>query len=168
MPTSESELEPGTYAHPGFVPPLTLRVGGGWIAGHQLGDFFDVDRPDAVVVFAQVGFVYDKQGVRRPADSLLSHDAAGLLANNHDMGAGPVEPATVGGVRGFSVELTPKQPDNLFGRTVVYTVATDRAYRVTFVRAGGQLLAVMAVAIHRPPTKAFAEAAPVIRSVRFV
>ena len=167
MPATETKLEPGMYSYPGFGPGLTLRVGKGWMAGHQVGDFFDVDRPDAVVVFAAVGFVYDEQGVRRTVDGMSPHDAAATLAANHDLGAGPVQPATIGGVQGTSVELTPRAADNIFGRTVVYSVATDRAYRVAFVREGGQLLVVMAVAIHRPPTKAFAEAEPVIRSVRF-
>ena len=120
-----------------------------------------------MVVFAEVGFVYDEQGVRRPAASLSPHDAAALLAKNRDMGAGPVEPATVGGVRGYSVELTPRRPDNMLGRTVVYYVASDRSYRVSFVRVDGVLLAITAVSIHRPPDKAFAEIEPVIGSVRF-
>ena len=167
MPTSEVGLEPGTYAYPGFVPALTLRVGRGWTAGHQVGDFFDVDRPDAVVVFAEVGFVYDEQGVRRPADGMSPHAAAALLAANRDLRPGTVEPATVGSARGFSVELAPRRPDNMLGRTVVYLAATDRSYRVTFLRVDGTLLAITAVAIHRPPEQAFSRAEPVIRSVRF-
>jgi hypothetical protein len=98
---------------------------------------------------------------------MTPRQAAQVLAANHELGPGPLRPATVGGVNGVSIELTPRTADDIFGRTVVYTVAKDRSYRLTFLHTPESMLVIMAVAIHRPPDAAFARAGRVVDSVRF-
>jgi hypothetical protein len=167
MPTSETPLEPGTYTFPAFAPPVAFSVGEGWTAGHELADFFDVQHPDAVVVFSAPAYVYDRQGVRRDAAGMAPRVAASTLAANADLGAGPVQAATVGGEAAATVQLIPTAAVGLFGGEFPYTTAVGTAYRVTFVAVNGTLLVVMAVSRERPFGPGFADAQGVTRSVSF-
>jgi len=170
LPGSETPLRPGTYAFTGFEPSLSFRLGTGWESGHELDDFFDVahvQHPAVVVVFADLGFVYDGQGVRRDVAAMTPGEAAAVLAANPVLGAGPVTPTKVGGVEGAAVELTPRGGQHIFGRTVTYTVLRSRSYRLTFLETPGSMLVIMAVAIHRPPDATFALAKQVMDSVEF-
>ena len=48
MPASDTPLEPGRYSFAGFTPNVSYRVEHGWTAGHEIPDFFDVQRPNTV------------------------------------------------------------------------------------------------------------------------
>lgn len=167
MPTSEAELAPGTYTFAPFAPPVSFRVGDGWIAGHELEEFFDVQQPEVVVAFGAPGFVFDRQGVRRDVEGMTPHEAAGMLAANRDLRPGKVEPETVDGLRGATVVLTPRVETNVFGKTGNYTALVGSSLRITFVRVHGEMVVVMAVARAKPFDRWFTEGERVIRTVSF-
>jgi hypothetical protein len=166
MPASDTPMRPGRYTNPTFDPTVAFRVGEGWIAGHELADFFDVQQPNTVVVFSRPSYVYDRQGVRRPVDG-PARAALTTVAANPLLHPGPIRPASVDGIAGASVRLNPTGMAGLFGGEFPYTTAAGTSYRLTFLRVAGNLVAVMAVARQRPFAGSFAEAERVIRSISF-
>jgi hypothetical protein len=167
MPPAETALEPGTYSFTGFTPNVSYRVEHGWTAGHEIPDFFDVDRPNTVVAFSVPTTVYDGTGVAQPILGLSPQQALGMVGANRALHAGSIEPTTIGGNPGAVTTLAPTTATNIFGGQFPYTTAVGSAYRLAFVQVDGKLVVVMAVARHRPFGPAFAQATQLVRSVRF-
>ncbi|HEY7282441.1 MAG TPA: hypothetical protein VID47_12695 [Actinomycetota bacterium] len=167
MPASETPLEPGRYTFTGFTPNVSYRVEHGWTAGHEIPDFFDVDRPNTVVAFSIPTTVYDRTGVAQSTLNLAPRRALAMVAANHGLHAGPVESTTVGAHPGVVAQLEPTVAANIFGGQFPYTTAAGSAVRLAFVDVDGTLVLVMAVARRRPFGPALADAAELIRSVRF-
>jgi hypothetical protein len=167
MPASDTPLGPGRYAFTGFTPNVSYRVEQGWTAGHEIPDFFDVQRPNTVAAFSVPTTVYDRAGVAQSTLDITPRQALAMVVANRALHAGAIERTTIDGSPGVVAHLTPTVAANIFGGQFPYTTAKGSAYRLAFVEVDGTLVVVMAVARHRPFAPAFADAADLIRSVRF-
>jgi hypothetical protein len=146
---------------------VSYRVEHGWTAGHEIPDFFDVDKPNTAVAFSVPTTVYDRTGVAQSTLHITPRQALAMVAANHALHAASIQPTTIGGSPGVVAQLTPTVAANIFGGQFPYTTANGSSYRLAFVDVDGTLVVVMVVARHRPFGPAFTDAADLIRSVRF-
>ena len=162
-------LAPGRYAYDGFTgPPLTIAVGPGWIGGHEIPEFFDVQREAGGVLlgFADPVFVQSSDG-RMDVAELTPQGAITSIASIGLLDAEPVRSTTIGGRKAFEVQAVAETNVQLFGGDEGTFTVDPGEVRLLAVEVRGDLLLIIASVFEDPPPRVERAIDDVIASVRF-
>jgi hypothetical protein len=161
-------LEPGRYTNGGFSgPPLSFAVGGpGWVGGHVLAEFFDVQREAVLLGFADPSFVVGAEG-DVDVEGLSPRDVIETLATNSLLEAGRVRSTDIDGRAAFEVRGRPAVSVELFGGDEGSFRAEPGSVRLSAVEVDGEIVLVV-VSVWRPqPDRVRRAIDALISSVRF-
>jgi hypothetical protein len=162
-------LEPDRYAYSGFSGPrMTFEVGPGWVGGHVLAEFFDVQREAGGVLlgFADPTFVVGAEG-DVDVEDLSPQEAIVAIASNPLLEAGRVGSTTIGGRSAFTVRGRPTTSVELFGGDEGAFSAEPGSIRLSAVDVDGELMLIV-VSVWRPqPARVRRAIDALIASVRF-
>jgi hypothetical protein len=160
-------LEPGRYTYDRFEPSMTFEVGPGWIGGHVLPEFYDVQREEgALVGFARPTFVMAADG-EVDVDGIDAREALEAIVSLDALEAGPVGRTEIGGHDTVQVRTSSETGVELFGGDDgSFTVEAGR-HRIMAIDVDGALVLVIEHiwAEPRAPIEPLTQA--VIDSVRF-
>lgn len=165
----DAPLEPGRYAYEGFSgPPMTFAIGTGWVGGHVLAEFFDVQRGAAGVLlgFADPSFVYGPERAAEVEDVSVA-DAIGVIASNPAFNAGTVRSTTIDDLEAFEVRGSPTTSVELFGGEDGSFTAEPGSVRLLGVDVEGDLMLIVATGWKEQPRAVRRAIDAVIASVRF-
>jgi hypothetical protein len=116
---TEKALRPGEYHSVRFKPPLSFKVGKGWInTAEQLSDYIELTQQGEIgaLTFANVKEVF-KPGTTDVVEA--PEDLVGWLQHHPYLRTSKPQPVTVGGVKGEQFEVLvdhlPKDPNGYCG-----------------------------------------------------
>jgi hypothetical protein len=162
-------LEPGRYAYEGFTgPPITFAVRSGWVGGHMIPEFFDVQREaDGVLLgFADPTFVVGGEGAVDVAD-LTAHDAIASMASNPSFHAGSVRPGTIDGRDAFEVRGSLETSVELFGGDDGSFTAEPGSLRLLALDVDGRIMLIVVTVPEEQSPRVERAIDRVIASIRF-
>src|SRR5215212_5685456 len=102
---TENALSPGEYHTVKFKPPLSFKVGKGWInTANQLSDYIELNQQGDIgsLTFANVKEVF-KPGTTNVVEA--PKDLVGWLQQHPYLKTSKPQPVTVGGVKGEQLEV---------------------------------------------------------------
>jgi hypothetical protein len=162
-------MAPGRYAYDGFTGPrMTFAVGSGWIGGHELPEFFDVQRAAGGVLlgFADPTFVQSSVG-RLDVAELTAEGAVRSIASIGLLDAGRVRSTTVGGRAASEVRASAGRFVQLFGGDDGSFTVDPSAVRLLAVEVRGDLMLIIVSVFEEQPARVERAIGGVIASVRF-
>jgi hypothetical protein len=116
---TENALRPGEYHSVKFKPPLSFKVGKGWInTAEQLSDIIELGQQGEIgnLTFANVKEVF-KPGTTNVVEA--PKDLVGWLQHHPYLNTSKPQPVTLGGVKGEQLEVLvdhlPKDPNGYCG-----------------------------------------------------
>ncbi|MGI9122126.1 MAG: hypothetical protein ACR2FR_04455 [Rubrobacter sp.] len=114
LPQDQGALRPGEYHSVKFKPPLSFKVGKGWInSGAELPDFIEMGQLGGFISFANVKEVY-KPGTTDVVDA--PKDLVGWLQHHPYLKTSKPQPVTLGGVKGEQLDvLVEDLPQDYYG-----------------------------------------------------
>ena len=162
-------MAPGRYIYNGFTgPPMTFTVGQGWIGGHEIPEFFDVQREAGGVLlgFADPTFVQSSDG-RADVTDLTAEDAVTSVASIGLLEAGRVRSTTVGGREAFEVSASAETNVQLFGGDEGTFTVEPGGVRLLAVAVRGDLMLIIVSVFEERTARVERAIDGVIASVRF-
>ena len=162
-------MESGRYAYEAFSgPPMSFAVGEGWVGGHTLPEFFDVQREEEGVL---LGFAYPTFVVGADGDvdvqELSAADALRTIATNRPFAGGAVRSVTIDDRPAFEVDASPETSVELFGGDEGSFTVEPGSVRLLAVEIDGDLVMIVASISSGSPPGIDPLIDRVISSVRF-